>query len=73
MGPVESRSDDFGGKKAKFRGSDSDGGEGNGYSNREEGSSGVPTIVEGECNLMFANEKVMPFGPSGIAVTSSTI
>ena len=48
-------------------------GEGKGYSNRAEGSNGVPTIVEGECNLIFVNGKVMPLGPSGIAVTQSVI
>lgn len=48
-------------------------GEGKGYSNREEGSNGVPMITDGECNLMFVNGKATPLEPSGIVVTHSVI
>lgn len=44
-------------------------GEGKGYSNREEGSNGVPMIAEGECNLTFANGKAMPLELSDIVAT----
>ena len=61
------------GQRSDFLDSDSSCGEGKGYSNREEGSDGVPMILEGECNLMSVAKKVMPFGLPGIAVTSSAI
>jgi len=48
-------------------------GEGKGYSNREEGSNGVPRIADGECNLIPVNGKVMPLEPSGMVLTNSVM
>lgn len=70
VGPMGGGFSGFEGRKDGFLEFDSSCGEGKGYSNREEGSNGVPIIAEGECNLRFANEKV--FEPSD-TVTSSTI
>ena len=59
--------------KTEGYGSYSSCGEGKGYSNREVGSNGVPTIADGECSLMCVNGKVMPLEPSGIAAAYSAI
>ena len=76
MKPTERKFDECGAcgmRGVEPLGSYSSCGEGKGYSNREEGSNGVPMIVDGECNLMFVNGKVTPLGPSDIAVTHSVI
>jgi len=59
--------------KNEWWGSYSSCGEGKGYSNREEGSNGVPIIPDGECNLTFVNGRVTPLEPSGIVVKYSGI
>jgi len=48
-------------------------GDGKGYSNREDGSNGVPIIADGECNLMPVNGKPMPLEFSFMVVTNSAM